>query len=491
MKQAKFIPLFLFMVILGILAVDLTVQAGILNFFYSTKDELNIAGNKIFYNNQPIIIKGLAVGDPYSREVIYSRTVDDYKTIKNDWLGNAVRLSYYPGDFREKGDEAEAVFERQVKFARDQGLIVIVDWHAIGFPDGWFETQAGDNSHYYYSSDFNYTKDFWKYMAIKYRSDRGVIFELWNEPTDKTRSISWQDIKPYLQRLYDIIRSNGAENIVIASGVSWTYDLRGIKDNPLKGDNISYAWHSYPGSDKLLSWDQATNGLDSYYPLIITEWGFNTSSVSKDHHKTTLDDYPQRIKSFILENNLNFTAWCWQAFWQPNMLERNWSDLTDYGRFTKDLLYEMETIEDTKTKINNFIGSGVDYNSIYLGRGERQAVIYSFKQAFGRQAATYKDYNDILKIVNGRWPVQRSKLAEDKAKNNFKFIYKREANLNNLYDNAAITVMAYGLRQKSYNRNLNSERQALGIFGRIFAKMPDTTEEWNILQAITYSGATR
>ena len=63
--------------------------------------------------------------------------------------------------------------------------------------------------------------------------------------------------------------------------------------------------------------------------------------------------------------------------------------------------------------------------------------------------------------------------------------------MNNKNDEASIVVMAYGLRQKAENRNLNSEAQGLKIFKDIFKYIPFTTKDWNILQAITYSGATR
>jgi len=51
--------------------------------------------------------------------------------------------------------------------------------------------------------------------------------------------------------------------------------------------------------------------------------------------------------------------------------------------------------------------------------------------------------------------------------------------------------MAYGLRQKAENRNLNSEKAGIKIFKNIFGVVPKTTEDWNAMQAITYSGATR
>lgn len=141
--------------------------------------------------------------------------------------------------------------------------------------------------------------------------------------------------------------------------------------------------------------------------------------------------------------------------------------------------------------IDNFINNGVDYNTRKLGKGERMAVISSYQLAFGKTPESDMEINDIIKIANGRWPSITSSSAENRANNEFENIYKRRANMNNTNDNAAITIMAYGLRQKAENRSLNSESAGLKIFKAIYNRLPQNTSDWNILQAITYSGATR
>ncbi len=141
--------------------------------------------------------------------------------------------------------------------------------------------------------------------------------------------------------------------------------------------------------------------------------------------------------------------------------------------------------------LNNFITYGVDDNTKRLGAGERAAVIYSYKQAFGKLPNSEGELSDAIKIANGRFPGQSSEQAEVAAKKRFEQIYKRIADMNNPQDKAAVIVMAYGLRQKAENRNLLSERNGIGIFHSVYGQAPETTEDWNIVQAITYSGATR
>jgi hypothetical protein len=141
--------------------------------------------------------------------------------------------------------------------------------------------------------------------------------------------------------------------------------------------------------------------------------------------------------------------------------------------------------------INNFITYGVDQNTKKLGAGERAAVMFSYKNAFNKLPETDNEVADAIKIANGRWPSQTSDVAEATAKEHFYKIYKREANMDNPHDSAAITIMAYGLRQKAQNRNLASEKNGIKIFEEIYGHIPNNTQEWNIMQAITYSGATR
>jgi hypothetical protein len=161
-------------------------------------------------------------------------------------------------------------------------------------------------------------------------------------------------------------------------------------------------------------------------------------------------------------------------------------------KYLRSLVTDLSQItEAMQTAINNFITYGVDENTKKLGAGERAAVIHSYKSAFGKLPEDQIEMADAIKIANGRWPGKTSQTAEDKAKEKFKNIYLRDADLSDENDNAAITVMAYGLRQKAENRNLESEKNGIKIFNGIFEKLPETTEEWNIMQAITYSGATR
>jgi hypothetical protein len=161
-------------------------------------------------------------------------------------------------------------------------------------------------------------------------------------------------------------------------------------------------------------------------------------------------------------------------------------------KYLKSLLSDLSNVTAAmQNSINSFITYGVDENTKRLGEGERAAVMHSYKAAFGKLPETEEDLADAVKIANGRWPTMGNEEAEAKAYAKFEEIYKRPVDVSSEKDMAAVKVMAYGLRQRAENRNLNSERNGIQIFKAIFGRTPGTTEEWNTMQAITYSGATR
>jgi len=507
MKKFSLLIIFIALTGLGLTLYDVglikagwfpSISAG-WDFLFTSKDSLTVSGNKLLFNKTPVILAGVAMGDPHARYEYYNRTTADYELLKNDWRANAVRLSVHPGVFKKDFDEMKKRLEKEVAAARDLGLVVIIDWHVIGMPNGWYKPSSYGEDHYYsYDSNFNTAKEFWEMMAVNYRGDRGVMFELWNEPADP-KTNDWKNLEPYMQRLYEIIRSQGAANVIVVPGVWWTYDLRGIKTKPVAGENIAYAWHNYEANGRYLTWSRALDGLEEKYPIIITEWGYETGGDSNYNVKS---DYPEKLKKFILDKGLHFTAWCWNGSWKPRMLESDWQSPTDYGRFVKNFLLELAVKKEAEAdankikaavsaELNNFLKKGVDDNSKKLGEGERAAVVYSFKQAFGRLPASQADLADLVRAANGLVPKQKSLEAEKRAMNEFYKIYLRPARLAISQDYMAVMVMAYGLRQPAANRDLASEAAGLKIFKNIYHKLPGSTEDWNIIQAITYSGARR
>ncbi len=145
--------------------------------------------------------------------------------------------------------------------------------------------------------------------------------------------------------------------------------------------------------------------------------------------------------------------------------------------------------DDIKYNIAYFIHHGTQ-TTISLGAGERGGVLNSYYSAFSKMPKLEEEWKDIIKIANGRWPTERNtSLEETNQTDAFNTIYKRTPNMTIPSDNAAVTVITYGLRPA--NRNLESEKKAIVFFRAIFTHDPSTATDWDIVRAIAYSGAIR
>jgi hypothetical protein len=161
-------------------------------------------------------------------------------------------------------------------------------------------------------------------------------------------------------------------------------------------------------------------------------------------------------------------------------------------KYLSQILDGMPVVGDNAQRaIMDFITYGVDTNSMKLGAGERAAVIFSYKQAFNKLPLIELELADVIRIANGRWPVEQNLAAQDESHKIFYKIYGHVADMGNPHENAAITIMTYGLKQQAQNRNLESEKAGIKTFKYFFGHAPQTTQDWNVMQAITYSGASR
>jgi hypothetical protein len=142
-----------------------------------------------------------------------------------------------------------------------------------------------------------------------------------------------------------------------------------------------------------------------------------------------------------------------------------------------------------KNAISYFVSEGTP-TTIILGAGERTGVLNSYLSAFEKLPRNVLEWQDVIKIANGRWPSERKpEVEKEAADTSFSAIYARQPDLDDPNDSAAVTVIAYGLRPAG--RNMESEAKAVEIYRNIFKKDPVEAFEWDLVRAIAYSGATR
>ncbi len=125
-----------------------------------------------------------------------------------------------------------------------------------------------------------------------------------------------------------------------------------------------------------------------------------------------------------------------------------------------------------------------------LGMGERAGVVNSYQVGLAKLPRSITEWQDVIKIANGRWPTERNTTAENTTKTTlFHQVYLRAPDPSNTHDNTAVMIMTYGLRPLS--RNVASEKAAIKTYVSIFHTNPATTRNWDVVRAIAYSGASR
>jgi len=235
------------------------------------------------------------------------------------WHANVVRIALNQ-DFWLSGatlyaPDYQDTVDRAIKDAEAAGLDVILDLHWSDRGDltasiaGQGQGKAG-HADQQQMADVN-SQQFWREVASKYKGDGHVLFELYNEPHD----ISWSTwlsggaVLGYqvvgMQELYDTVRSAGADNIVIAGGINWAFDLAGVAATPIQGYNVMYATHPYYPQDSQLQWDQKFGYLaaQDIAPVIITEFG--------DHTDACTGDWNTQLIQYADARQVSWTAWAW------------------------------------------------------------------------------------------------------------------------------------------------------------------------------------
>ncbi|HUP89511.1 MAG TPA: cellulase family glycosylhydrolase, partial [Longimicrobiales bacterium] len=222
-----------------------------------------VVGNKILDSQcKPIVFHGIArpslQWNAGGDDRFNTNAADDFALIKS-WKANVVRVAvtqvfWLPGNKQYDPTYKQRVIDT-VNKARALGLAVILDLHASDRGNPNYSTvpdvqQLPDAAH---------SIPFWKDAAATFKNDGGVIFELYNEPHD----ITWDQWRnggfiaagpsyvgdPFtreayqgvgMQQVLDAVRSVGANNLVIVSGLHWGYILDELSKYALTGSNIVY-----------------------------------------------------------------------------------------------------------------------------------------------------------------------------------------------------------------------------------------------------------
>ena len=197
-------------------------------------------------------------------------------------------------DFELFKTNFDKVFYQMAEYAIKKGIYVVMR------PPGVCPKQIAIDNDYH-----KYLIKVWTYVANheKVKNNPHIMFELANEPVDilgddgnysSTSESSQKNCTKYFQKIVDEIRATGANNILWVPGLCWQQNYQGYVKYPIKGENIGFAVHCYPGwygsdadestaevqqvitsgktyADFQAGWSASIDGVAKERPILVTE----------------------------------------------------------------------------------------------------------------------------------------------------------------------------------------------------------------------------
>lgn len=223
----------------GYLALAISIIAACAGCGSSPSLAVKVAGNRLIdAQGQPIRLLGVDLSGPEyacieGLGIFAGPTGEHALAAMASWEINAVRLPLNEDCWlgmngapaRYSGARYRAAIRQYVIRLNQSGFYVILDlhWNAPGVAQATGQQPMADLDH---------APDFWSSVARAFAADPAVIFDLYNEP----HGVSWQCwrngcVLPEgwraagMQTLLDAVRSTGASQPIIATGLDWGNDL--------------------------------------------------------------------------------------------------------------------------------------------------------------------------------------------------------------------------------------------------------------------------
>jgi len=212
-----------------------------------------------------------------------------------------------------------------VNLLNANGMVVILDLH---WTDGAYSSPSSQCS----SAQARCIKPmpdtaqaipFWASVASTFKGNNAVIFDLFNEPflprAVGSQAAAWQCWLhggscpgigyqvAGMQALVDAVRSTGAANVILASGLRWSNDLTGWLANKPSDPkhNLAASWHSYSfnACSTLTCWTSEVAPVIAQVPVVAGEIGQDGCAA----------DYISALMSWLDSESTSYLAWAWNA----------------------------------------------------------------------------------------------------------------------------------------------------------------------------------
>ena len=249
----------------------------------------------------------------YGRGIFYGPTTERTIQAMLSWHVDAVRLPLNEDCWlgingvarADSGVAYRRAITRYVEALGRAGVVVILDlhWSAPGTELARGQMQMADAEH---------SPAFWRSVAETFRNDRGVVFDLYNEPY----GISWRCWRDGcvlpggwrtagMQELVDAVRSTGARQPIMLGGIGYASDLSGwLRDephDPLHQLVASFHVYNFSGCADKACWNRTVGRLARTVPVVTGELGQNGCG----------DQFIDRYMSWADAHGVSYLGWAW------------------------------------------------------------------------------------------------------------------------------------------------------------------------------------
>ncbi len=265
---------------------------------------------------------------------------------QNWYIDNLVQWQYMSTDYSQAqalanfADWKAKVMDPAVQRAVDDGLYVIIT-----------DFDFGPAQH-----PLRHARmlDFWQRMAVsQWANHPQVLFELWNESEDigsfSGGPGSWAAQKPAIQETIDAVRAAGAGNIIVVPTPFYSSWIGEATTSPLTGTNIAYAMHQYRSQWEAYSSNRAQilQGLSSGQPIVVTEWGDDTSQTDPTLMWPTASAVAPPLRQLLEASDgsqnpaAGWFAWALTQTWSPDLYSDSaLRQPTPFGIATRQWLFD-------------------------------------------------------------------------------------------------------------------------------------------------------
>ncbi len=222
------------------------------------------------------------------------------------WLG----IEEAPAAF--SGEAYRQAIHEFVEALHSAGIYAILDLH-------WNAPGAHQATGLQPMADLDHSLDFWRSVALSFREDPAVLFDLYSEPHNidwecwldgctlpMPEGGSWRTAG--MQSLVDAVRSQGATQPLLLGGLEWANDLSGwLTHLPIDSEHqLVASVHVYPNNpcNSLSCWSEAIAAVARLHPVVAGELG------EFDCQHSFIDQF----MNWADANGVSYLGWSWNAY---------------------------------------------------------------------------------------------------------------------------------------------------------------------------------